>query len=54
MVELSNNSGNNLEKGIVMVGSGTFSSTNGMSVLSYDAYNGGVGSKVQVAKYVAQ
>lgn len=55
MVEFSANSSNSLEKGIVMVGSGTFSSTNGMALLSYDAYNGvSSNGTVRVAKYVAQ
>jgi hypothetical protein len=54
MIEFSNNSGNTLEKGICIVGYGTFSATAGMAVISYDAYETVDGTQLKLAKYFAQ
>jgi hypothetical protein len=54
MIEFSNNTSDSLEKGICIVGGGTFSSTAGMSVISYDAYETVDASQLKIAKYYAQ
>ncbi len=54
MIEFSNSSSNSHEKGICIVGNGTFSSTAGMSVLSYDAYETVDGTQLKIAKYYMQ
>jgi hypothetical protein len=54
MIEFSNNTSNLLEKGICIVGWGTFSGTAGMSVISYDAFDIIDGSQLRLAKYFAQ
>jgi hypothetical protein len=54
MIEFSNSTGNTLEKGICIVGYGTFQSTAGMSVISYDAYDFVDGTQLKIAKYFAQ
>jgi len=54
LIEFSNNTSSDLEKGICMVGYGTFSSTAGMSVISYDAYETIDGTQLKIAKYYAQ
>jgi hypothetical protein len=53
MVEFSNSTGNTLEKGICIVGYGTFQSTAGMSLISYDAYDFIDGTQLKIAKYFA-
>jgi hypothetical protein len=54
MIEFSNSTSNGLGKGIVFVGYGTFTTTAGMSVISYDAYESVVSNRVTMAKYIAQ
>lgn len=54
MIEFSTNTNNGLEKGICIVGHGTFSSTAGMSVISYDAYETVDSGQLKIAKYFAQ
>jgi hypothetical protein len=54
MVEFSNNANNSVEKGICIVGHGTFQSTAGMSVISYDAYETVDSGQLKLAKYFAQ
>ncbi|TVR76281.1 MAG: hypothetical protein EA412_13855 [Chitinophagaceae bacterium] len=54
MIEFSNNTSNGLEKGISIVGHGNFTTTNGMSVVSYQAYDGQSGGVLNVATYAMQ
>lgn len=55
MIEFSNSSDNRIGKGVAHVGSGTFQSTAGMAVISYDAYETVDGSgQLKIAKYFAQ
>lgn len=54
MIEFSNSTNNGLEKGVAHIGSGTFSSTAGMAVISYDAYENVVNGQLRIAKYFAQ
>lgn len=55
MIEFSNSSNNGLGKGVAHIGSGTFSGTAGMAVISYDAYETVTGAgQLQIAKYFAQ
>ena len=54
LIEFSNNTSSDLEKGICMVGYGTFSSTAGMAVISYDAYETVESEQLKIAKYYAQ
>jgi hypothetical protein len=54
MIEFSNSTNNSVEKGICIVGHGTFQSTAGMSVISYDAYETVDGTQLKLAKYFAQ
>ena len=54
MIELSNNTSNSVEKGICFVGYGTFSSTQGLSVISYDGYHAVDSNQLKLAKYFCQ
>ena len=54
MIEFSNNTSNSVEKGICFVGHGTFSSTAGLSVLSYDGYETVDSGQLKIAKYFCQ
>jgi hypothetical protein len=54
MIEFSNNTSNSVEKGICFVGHGTFSSTQGLSVLSYDGYHAVDSGQLKIAKYFCQ
>lgn len=54
MIEFSNQTSNSSETGVCIVGYGTFSSTAGMSVISYDAYETVTSGQLVIAKYFAQ
>jgi hypothetical protein len=54
MIEFSNSTNNSLERGICIVGHGTFSATVGMAVISYDAYETIDATQLKLAKYFAQ
>ena len=53
MIEFSNATSNSSQKGICIVGRGTFTTTAGASVISYDAYET-VSGTLRLAKYYAQ
>lgn len=55
MIEFQGGStSNSLEKGVAIVGHGTFSFTNGMSTVSYTAYDGVNGGVLDIATYSMQ
>jgi hypothetical protein len=54
MIEFGNSSSNTLENGVCIVGYGTFSSTAGMSLVSYEAYESVSENMLNIAKYSMQ